>query len=82
MGLSSPWLCYLQSAFLDSRACLTQHLHAWQNPALDGSTAKALMAVATAGCGVAMAFCIFTMAFCIFVRWDVPPGGLARLGEM
>ncbi|XP_077642499.1 adhesion G protein-coupled receptor G3 [Lonchura striata] len=38
------------------------------NPALDGSTAKALMAVATAGCGVAMAFCIFTMAFCIFVR--------------
>ncbi|OWK61730.1 putative G-protein coupled receptor 97 [Lonchura striata] len=39
-----------------------------RNPALDGSTAKALMAVATAGCGVAMAFCIFTMAFCIFVR--------------
>ncbi|XP_072790368.1 adhesion G protein-coupled receptor G3 isoform X3 [Taeniopygia guttata] len=38
------------------------------NPALDGSTAKALMAVATAGCGVAMAFCILTMAFCIFVR--------------
>ncbi|XP_038004322.1 adhesion G protein-coupled receptor G3 isoform X4 [Motacilla alba alba] len=39
-----------------------------QNPALDGSTAKALMAVATAGCGVAVAFSIFTMAFCIFVR--------------
>ncbi|XP_068059149.1 adhesion G protein-coupled receptor G3 isoform X2 [Anomalospiza imberbis] len=39
-----------------------------RNPALDGSTAKALMAVATAGCGVAMAFSIFTMAFCIFVR--------------
>ncbi|XP_059713349.1 adhesion G protein-coupled receptor G3 isoform X1 [Haemorhous mexicanus] len=38
------------------------------NPALDGSTAKALMVVATAGCGVAMAFSIFTMAFCIFVR--------------
>ncbi|XP_038004320.1 adhesion G protein-coupled receptor G3 isoform X2 [Motacilla alba alba] len=38
------------------------------NPALDGSTAKALMAVATAGCGVAVAFSIFTMAFCIFVR--------------
>ncbi|XP_053808912.1 adhesion G protein-coupled receptor G3 [Vidua chalybeata] len=38
------------------------------NPALDGSTAKALMAVATAGCAVAMAFSIFTMAFCIFVR--------------
>ncbi|XP_041314531.1 adhesion G protein-coupled receptor G3 isoform X2 [Pyrgilauda ruficollis] len=38
------------------------------NPALDGSTAKALMAVATAGCGVATAFSIFTMAFCIFIR--------------
>ncbi|NXD30093.1 AGRG3 protein, partial [Spelaeornis formosus] len=38
------------------------------NPALDRSTAKALMAVATAGCGVAMAFSIFTMAFCIFIR--------------
>ncbi|NXD39038.1 AGRG3 protein, partial [Copsychus sechellarum] len=38
------------------------------NPALDGSTAKALTAVATAGCGVAMAFSIFTMAFCIFIR--------------
>ncbi|NWT87596.1 AGRG3 protein, partial [Lanius ludovicianus] len=38
------------------------------NPALDNSTAKALMAVATAGCGVAMAFSIFTIAFCIFVR--------------
>ncbi|NXJ25313.1 AGRG3 protein, partial [Dicrurus megarhynchus] len=38
------------------------------NPALDGSTAKALMAVATAGCGVAMAFSIFTIAFCIFIR--------------
>ncbi|XP_064242687.1 adhesion G protein-coupled receptor G3 [Passer domesticus] len=38
------------------------------NPALDGSTAKAVMAVATAGCGVAVAFSIFTMAFCIFVR--------------
>ncbi|XP_063266427.1 adhesion G protein-coupled receptor G3 isoform X2 [Prinia subflava] len=37
--------------------------------ALDGSTAKALMAVATAGCGVAMAFSIFTMAFCIFIRF-------------
>ncbi|XP_058701662.1 adhesion G protein-coupled receptor G3 isoform X2 [Poecile atricapillus] len=39
------------------------------NPALDGSTAKALMAVATAGCAVAMAFSIFTMAFCIFIRF-------------
>ncbi|NXO67489.1 AGRG3 protein, partial [Phainopepla nitens] len=38
------------------------------NPALDDSTARALMAVATAGCGVAMAFSIFTMAFCIFIR--------------
>ncbi|NXB82696.1 AGRG3 protein, partial [Donacobius atricapilla] len=38
------------------------------NQALDGSTAKALMTVATAGCGVAMAFSIFTMAFCIFIR--------------
>ncbi|NWR17190.1 AGRG3 protein, partial [Emberiza fucata] len=38
------------------------------NPALDVSTARALMAVATTGCGVAMAFSIFTMAFCIFVR--------------
>ncbi|NWR84541.1 AGRG3 protein, partial [Furnarius figulus] len=38
------------------------------NPALDGSTAQALMAVATAGCGVAMAFSIFTIAFCIFIR--------------
>ncbi|NWW09008.1 AGRG3 protein, partial [Oreocharis arfaki] len=37
-------------------------------PALDGSSAKALMAVATAGCGVAMAFSIFTIAFCIFIR--------------
>ncbi|NXB65493.1 AGRG3 protein, partial [Struthidea cinerea] len=38
------------------------------NPALDSSTAKALIAVATAGCGVAMAFSIFTIAFCIFIR--------------
>ncbi|NXF20271.1 AGRG3 protein, partial [Rhodinocichla rosea] len=38
------------------------------NPALEGSTARALMAVATAGCGVAMAFSIFTVAFCIFIR--------------
>ncbi|NXF81389.1 AGRG3 protein, partial [Sclerurus mexicanus] len=38
------------------------------NPALDGSTAQALMAVATAGCGVAMAFSIFTIAFCVFIR--------------
>ncbi|NWW58041.1 AGRG3 protein, partial [Ifrita kowaldi] len=38
------------------------------NPALDSSTAKALMAVATAGCGVAMAFSIFTIAFCVFIR--------------
>ncbi|NXI53971.1 AGRG3 protein, partial [Chloroceryle aenea] len=38
------------------------------NPALDGSTAEALMAIATAGCGVAMAFSIFTIAFCIFLR--------------
>ncbi|NXK64272.1 AGRG3 protein, partial [Sylvietta virens] len=38
------------------------------NPALDGSSAKALKVVATAGCGVAMAFSIFTMAFCIFIR--------------
>ncbi|XP_014802927.1 PREDICTED: adhesion G protein-coupled receptor G3 isoform X1 [Calidris pugnax] len=38
------------------------------NPALDRSTAQALMAVATAGCGVAVAFSIFTIAFCIFLR--------------
>ncbi|NWH84672.1 AGRG3 protein, partial [Aegithalos caudatus] len=38
------------------------------NQALDGSTAKALIVVATAGCGVAMAFSILTMAFCIFIR--------------
>ncbi|NWR57708.1 AGRG3 protein, partial [Bucorvus abyssinicus] len=41
------------------------------NPTLDGSTAQALMAVATAGCGVAMAFSIFTIAFCIFLRCRV-----------
>ncbi|KAF1537741.1 Adhesion G protein-coupled receptor G3, partial [Eudyptes schlegeli] len=38
------------------------------NPSLDRSTAQALMAVATAGCGVAMAFSIFTITFCIFLR--------------
>ncbi|NXR66717.1 AGRG3 protein, partial [Rhadina sibilatrix] len=38
------------------------------NQALDGSTAKALPAVATAGCAVAMAFSLFTVAFCIFIR--------------
>ncbi|XP_058669728.1 adhesion G protein-coupled receptor G3-like [Ammospiza caudacuta] len=38
------------------------------SPALDGSTARDLMAVATAGCGIAMAFSIFTIAFCIFIR--------------
>ncbi|NXY00418.1 AGRG3 protein, partial [Centropus bengalensis] len=38
------------------------------NPALDESTAQALMAVATVGCGVATAFSIFTIAFCIFLR--------------
>ncbi|XP_027541103.1 adhesion G protein-coupled receptor G3 [Neopelma chrysocephalum] len=38
------------------------------NPALDSSTAQALMAVATTGCGVAMAFSIFTIAFCLFIR--------------
>ncbi|NWV69313.1 AGRG3 protein, partial [Malurus elegans] len=38
------------------------------NPALDGSTAKALKVVATTGCGIAMAFSIFTIAFCIFIR--------------
>ncbi|NXP28780.1 AGRG3 protein, partial [Scytalopus superciliaris] len=38
------------------------------NPPLDSSTARALMAVATAGCGVAMAFSIFTITFCIFLR--------------
>ncbi|NWI69468.1 AGRG3 protein, partial [Todus mexicanus] len=38
------------------------------NPALDGSTAQALMSVAAAGCGVAVAFSIFTIAFCIFLR--------------
>ncbi|XP_062355961.1 adhesion G protein-coupled receptor G3-like isoform X2 [Cinclus cinclus] len=38
------------------------------SPALDGSTAKALTAVATAGCVVAMVFSIFTVAFCIFIR--------------
>ncbi|XP_054057450.1 adhesion G protein-coupled receptor G3 isoform X1 [Rissa tridactyla] len=38
------------------------------NPVLDRSTAQALMAVATAGCGVAMAFSIFTIAFCILLR--------------
>lgn len=51
-----------------SRACLTQRAHVWQNPSLDRSTAQALMAVATAGCGVAMVFSIFTIAFCIFLR--------------
>ncbi|KAJ7401109.1 adhesion G protein-coupled receptor G3 [Pitangus sulphuratus] len=44
------------------------HSQLHRNPALDGSTAQALMAVATAGCGVAMAFSIFTIAFCIFIR--------------
>ncbi|KFQ66442.1 putative G-protein coupled receptor 97, partial [Phaethon lepturus] len=38
------------------------------NPALDVSTARALMAVATAGCGVAIAFSILTITFCIFLR--------------
>ncbi|GAB0195763.1 adhesion G protein-coupled receptor G3 [Grus japonensis] len=38
------------------------------NPALERSTARALMAVATAGCGVAVAFSIFTITFCIFLR--------------
>ncbi|XP_054696747.1 adhesion G protein-coupled receptor G3 isoform X1 [Grus americana] len=38
------------------------------NPALEKSTARALMAVATAGCGVAVAFSIFTITFCIFLR--------------
>ncbi|NXY16765.1 AGRG3 protein, partial [Atrichornis clamosus] len=38
------------------------------NPALDNSTARALVAVATAGCGVSMAFSILTIAFCIFIR--------------
>ncbi|XP_038004321.1 adhesion G protein-coupled receptor G3 isoform X3 [Motacilla alba alba] len=51
-----------------SSGCVTQPGDEGTNPALDGSTAKALMAVATAGCGVAVAFSIFTMAFCIFVR--------------
>ncbi|KAM7101405.1 LOW QUALITY PROTEIN: adhesion G protein-coupled receptor G3 [Ciconia maguari] len=54
------------------------------NPALDGSTAQALMAVATAGCGLAMAFSIFTISFCIFLQQDVPaaPWRLIRLGEI
>ncbi|KFV15995.1 putative G-protein coupled receptor 97, partial [Tauraco erythrolophus] len=38
------------------------------NPALDASTARALMAVAMAGCAVAVAFSIITIAFCIFLR--------------
>ncbi|NWV35793.1 AGRG3 protein, partial [Grantiella picta] len=38
------------------------------NPALDGSTAKALIAVATTGCGIAMAFSVFAIAFCVFIR--------------
>ncbi|KFQ28425.1 putative G-protein coupled receptor 97, partial [Merops nubicus] len=38
------------------------------NPALDGSTARGLTAVATVGCGVAMAFSIFTIVFCVFLR--------------
>ncbi|KAM6057653.1 adhesion G protein-coupled receptor G3 isoform 2-T2 [Chlamydotis macqueenii] len=38
------------------------------NPALDRSTARTLMAVATAGCAVAMAFSVFTIALCIFLR--------------
>ncbi|XP_035754733.1 adhesion G protein-coupled receptor G3 isoform X8 [Egretta garzetta] len=38
------------------------------NPALDRSTAKGLMAVATVGCWVAMVFSIFTITFCIFLR--------------
>ncbi|NXF69772.1 AGRG3 protein, partial [Ciccaba nigrolineata] len=38
------------------------------NPALDRSTAQALIAVATIGCRVAMAFSIFAIAFCIFLR--------------
>ncbi|XP_030366866.1 adhesion G protein-coupled receptor G3-like [Strigops habroptila] len=38
------------------------------NPALDGSTAQALMAIATAGCRVAMACFTITITFCIFFR--------------
>ncbi|NXT76115.1 AGRG3 protein, partial [Zapornia atra] len=52
--------------------CLCNHLTFFTlllNPALDRSTARTLMAVATAGCGVAMAFSIFTIAFCIFLRY-------------
>ncbi|NWW85068.1 AGRG3 protein, partial [Rhynochetos jubatus] len=51
--------------------CLCKHLTFFTlllNPALDESTARALMTVATAGCGVAMAFSTFTIAFCIFLR--------------
>ncbi|KAM9508004.1 adhesion G protein-coupled receptor G3 isoform 4-T4 [Guaruba guarouba] len=48
------------------------------NPALDGSTARPLMAVATAGCGVAMAFSAFTIAFCIFFRLPRSCGGGGR----
>ncbi|NXK10539.1 AGRG3 protein, partial [Herpetotheres cachinnans] len=39
------------------------------NPALDRSTAEALIAIASAGCGVATAFSIFTIAICIFLRY-------------
>uniref|UniRef100_A0A8C6IQ78 Uncharacterized protein n=1 Tax=Melopsittacus undulatus TaxID=13146 RepID=A0A8C6IQ78_MELUD len=52
------------------------------NSALDGSTAQAMMAIATAGCRVAMAFFIFIITFCIFFRallsgdhaFPAPPG--------
>uniref|UniRef100_A0A8B9J2V2 Adhesion G protein-coupled receptor G3 n=1 Tax=Amazona collaria TaxID=241587 RepID=A0A8B9J2V2_9PSIT len=46
------------------------------NPALDGSTAQALIAVATAGCGVAMAFSVFTIAFSVTLPFLLPLGML------
>ncbi|XP_035754737.1 adhesion G protein-coupled receptor G3 isoform X12 [Egretta garzetta] len=48
------------------------------NPALDRSTAKGLMAVATVGCWVAMVFSIFTITFCIFLRFPCSRGGGGR----
>ncbi|NWR50063.1 AGRG3 protein, partial [Regulus satrapa] len=72
-GQAGGWCssgCVMQSGDKGT-VCSCYHLTFFAlllNPALDGSTAKALMAVATAGCGVAMAFSIFTMALLIFIR--------------
>lgn len=67
-GVLSPVALVAAVGFSRSRGRLTQCAHVWQNPTLDGSTAQALVAVATAGCGVAMAFSIFTIAFCVCLR--------------